>query len=70
VTINDPTVEFKWRKSTSVNIIDPYKIPQIFMRHIPETFVPDKALIKKSLSTSKDSVDGCELQEKLNLTIK
>jgi len=68
-TFKDSTVEIKWRKSQSVNIIDEKIIPNEYKKHIPEAFIADKNSIKEALKEGK-IVCGVELKDNLNLQIK
>jgi hypothetical protein len=63
------TFTLSTRKSESVNIIDKEKIPINYRTVIPETWNPDKKLIKDDIKKGV-IVPGAELQEKDNLQIK
>src|SRR5271157_4631941 len=52
-----------WRKSTSVNVVDPAKVPAQYQRVIPERREPDKNAIGDALKAGQE-VDGCELVTK------
>lgn len=73
----DPTVEFKWRKSTAVVLkVDPEFLPSHY-RHEETVYKADKTLLKKALMmSSKAGIDAsglvsyAELEERQNLTIK
>lgn len=63
-----PLFTFAWRKSTSVEILDESKLPDIYWREkiIRE---PDKKQIGDDLKTGA-TIPGCSLKESQNLSIK
>jgi len=63
------TFTLSTRKSESVNIIDKEKIPINYRTVIPETWNPDKKLIKQDIKKGV-IVPGAELKESDNLQIK
>jgi hypothetical protein len=67
--IESGTFTLSTRKSESVDIIDKEKIPINYRTVIPETWNPDKKLIKDDIKKGV-IVPGAELQEKDNLQIK
>ena len=60
--------EVGFRRSESVNIFEVDAIPAKFLRE-KVTVEPDKTEIKKALKLG-DIVPGCELNQKLNISIK
>ena len=60
--------KLSYRKSTSVNVVDPSIVPKDFVKVVVEEKVDKKAIgdkLKKG-----EEVEGCELETKLNLQIK
>lgn len=68
---NDPTIDFKWRKSSAVNLkVSPEDLPDAYVR-IEEKRYPDKPLIKKHIQGGVVSLlQYAEIEERQNLTIK
>jgi hypothetical protein len=58
-----------WRKSVSVNITDPAKLPQEYQRVIPARTEPDKIAIGEALKVGQ-KVEGAELVEKQSIQLK
>jgi len=58
-----------WRGSSFVEIVDPSKVPDNYMRIIPETKEPDKIAIKEQLKQGK-AVEGTALVETQHIQIK
>ena len=54
---------------SSVDVFDGLQVPANYMRVIPETSAPDKALIKEALKAGKD-VPGARLTQGQRLVIK
>lgn len=61
-------VSVAYRKSTSVEIIDQSKLPELYLKVVTTT-TPDKAEIAKALKVG-EVVDGAELKENQNIQIK
>lgn len=61
-------VSVGYRKSTSVEIIDQSKLPELYLKTVT-TVSPDKVEIAKALKVG-ESVDGAELKENQNIQIK
>ena len=58
-------VSVGYRKSTSVEIIDQSKLPELYLKTVT-TVSPDKVEIAKALKVG-ESVDGAELKENQNI---
>jgi hypothetical protein len=63
------SVKLELGRDESVKIINASQIDMHYLREVPATFEPDKALIKKALKEGHD-VMGAELIRKDRLTIK
>jgi hypothetical protein len=64
-----PTMTITIRQNPeSVDVFDAAQIPADYMREVPATFAPDKALIKAALKSDAD-VPGCKLTRTLKLHI-
>ena len=62
-----PQVSVSYRKSQAVEITDLSLIPEIYLRHKePEA---DKTALKEILKTG-EIIDGCELVDRISMTIK
>lgn len=65
----DSAVEITWRRSVAINIIDKSAIPKSLCKHLPESWDPDKILIKTVIGSGQD-VAGAEMIERNNIQIK
>ncbi len=61
-------VSVAYRKSTSVEIVDQSKLPELYLKVVTTT-TPDKAEIAKALKVG-EVVNGAELKENQNIQIK
>lgn len=66
-TLETPRTKITWRRSTSVRILDEYKIPQKYL--IPQDAKISRSEIAKDLKAGHE-VTGAELQENQNIQIK
>ena len=69
--LSDGRVAIVWRKSTAITIVDPGKIPKMFLRKIPAKYEPDKTKIKEVLlDVGPLEIPGAVLEERNNMRIK